>query len=201
GDDSHKPPVAAANRPDVRRTVQPDEDKGERLIEYDQDTRWNIVLIAGAVFLVSGLLVNFNWTSLHGFYRDRLAEAYIGKPRTGTGSGVCVTELCNEEGGAPYHLVCCTLLRLGERRAQGGSSDVLFARTYFGSSVTGCWRTARDLARRFNNLVEVTALSGAAVTPAQIKSAPLAVLLTVLNLRLGQWLPHPARWRLLPWPC
>jgi hypothetical protein len=199
--DAKKPTVGIANRPDVRSAAQPNYDKCDRLIDCDQNTRLNILLIAGAVFLASGLLVNFNWTSLHNFYRDRLAEAYFGKPQTGEGNDLRVSDLCNEEVGAPYHLTCCTLLLVGERKAPERSDNFLFSRKYFGSSVTHFWPTEPSLVRRFNNLAEVTALSGAAVTPAQIKSASLAVLLTILNLRLGQWLPHPERRPLLPWPC
>lgn len=40
-------------------------------------------------------------------------------------------------------------------------------------------------------LADVVTLSGAAASPVAIPNFPMAMLLTMFNLRLGQWLPHP----------
>jgi hypothetical protein len=69
----------------------------------------------------------------------------------------------------------------------------IFSHQYCGCDTTGYCRTE---SYRSNGealtLSEAVALSGAAVSPSQ-SGNPLSLFLAVLNLRLGQWLPNPAR--------
>src|SRR5262249_2619898 len=148
---------------------------------------------------VSGLFVNFNLTSLHRFYRGRLAEAYI--EASAADNKVPLSDLKNTEVGAPYHLISTAQILIGRRREAERTQNFCFSPTHFRSTVTQFWPTPERLAKRFNDLAEVTALSGAALTPLQVNSAPLAVLMTTLNIRMGQWLPHPQHPSWYPWPC
>src|SRR5439155_24147916 len=101
--------IGAANRPDVRRLARANPNENEApLIYFDQSTRFNYVWVAFGAFAVLGLLVNPNWTSLHGFYRDRLADAYI-EPIPDKERAIPLSALENPNLGAPYHLISGTL--------------------------------------------------------------------------------------------
>jgi hypothetical protein len=77
----------------------------------------------------------------------------------------------------------------------------LFSKHFSGSRLTGYCRTV-DLESkdRHMNLGTAVAISGAAASPnagtATVKQ--LVFLLTLLNIRMGYWLPHPSR-AALPW--
>jgi hypothetical protein len=203
GTSGNTPPVTGigiANWADVERLATKTEGVDQpTLIDLDQALRWKLLWVGGLVLLLTGITVNFNWTSLHRFYRDRLTEAYIEEAIPGRGRKVPLSRLGNVAVGAPYHLISGAHMLIGNRREPERTYSFLFSAKYCGSTVTGFWPT-RQFLKRFDDLGEVTALSGAALTPAQARSLPLLILMTTVNLRLGQWLPHPARRPWLPWP-
>jgi hypothetical protein len=195
--------LGVANRPNVARLGKDRDDNapaatsgdagsGQTLVDYDQAVRRKFAIISGLIFLVSGTLISFNWTSLHSFYRDRLAETYL-EPTPLHGRDVPLSELDNTSLGGPYHLISGTLNLLGYRKSIERTWSFLFSRRYCGSTVTEYQETRACLGTRFNDLATVTAISGAAVSPAQGGSLGAAFLMTLSNVRLGQWLPHPAR--------
>jgi hypothetical protein len=178
------------------------------LAAQDQIVRLRVFWASFRLFLLSGLLVSLNWTSMHAFYRARLAEHYI-QPHPTKGRRLPLSDLDQVETGAPYPLFSGTLNLLGGRRCDERNWPFLFSPRYCGSWVTDYIPTGADLAG-FDDLGEVIALSGAAVSPAQAESLSMAALLTLANVRTGQWLPHPVngrrtfleqlRRRLLGWP-
>jgi hypothetical protein len=178
-------------------------DENTPLIVHDQISRLQCMIWAGLVFVVLGLAVNFNRTSLHNFYRDRLAEAYL-EPGPGGGTAARLSDLDNSKLGGPYHLLVATLNLLGYRRSPEKTWPFLFSRLYCGSDVTRYLRTDDPLWGGFNDLSAATAISGAAVSPVQLESPQLGLLMLLANSRLGQWLPNPRNWRpwgwLLGWP-
>jgi hypothetical protein len=163
-----------------------------KLVEQDQLTRLQVLLIALPVFLLSGFVVSFNWTSLHRFYRNRLAEAYI-EPPPGPDRRIALSKLNNPTAGEPYPLISATLHLLGYRRDDERNWTFLFSPRYCGSEVTGYRTTREALVGGYDDLTSVTAVSGAAVSAAQSDFLALAVLMILTNFQLGQWLPHPAR--------
>jgi hypothetical protein len=206
--------VGAANRPNVARlapvAAQEDVsvlrgalnrwfkvDDQSTLTRHDQVARLQVLIYAGLAFLFTGLLVNFNRTSLHDFYQQRLADAYI-EPDPDSGLQVRLSELDNVALGAPYHLMSATLNLLGYRRQPEKTWPFLFSSRYCGSQPTKYHPTRRCLGR-FDDLATVTAISGAAVSPAQGDSLAVTFLMMITNLRLGQWLPHPQNWGRLGW--
>ncbi len=164
--------------------------------------------------LVYGLfLLNVNFSSLHRFYRNRLSEAYLvrEKPRSKSGesSGAAVTdcvehvdvqklsELRKNNPAAPYHLINTALNvpSSKEPELRGRDCDFfLFSQGYCGSTLTGYLKTA-DLEKLDWHLDLGTALaiSGAAVSPYMGVGTErsLKFLLTLLNARMGYWLPNP----------
>jgi hypothetical protein len=70
----------------------------------------------------------------------------------------------------------------------------LFSQKFIGSRITGFCRTANmyDADRRIN-LASAMAISGAAAAPNMGTSTvkPLVFIMTMLNVRLGYWLPNP----------
>lgn len=173
-------------------------------------------LLAAALFVLLGVVVDFNKLSLHYFYRDRLAETYLqtfgtapasghvevkkrddsempltelhGKHRDETHATACVTT-------APYHLVMTALNLTASRdmtRRDRKSDYFAFSRLYCGSETTGYMRT--DTYRSGETkLARAMTISGAAASSAIGSQTFLAqsFALTLLGVRLGQWMENP----------
>jgi hypothetical protein len=83
-------------------------------------------------------------------------------------------------------------------------NDFLFSPSYCGSQVTGYLPTGEYEGRVVGDnerldFAEAVAISGAALSPGNVRNPLIAFLMLVLNMRLGQWLPNPMtsppRWR------
>ena len=179
---------------------------------------WSVLtglIAAGSAFVVGiGWMADPNMLSLHEFYRARLIRAYLGasNPNRGedgyeirdaaAGDDVDLTDLHNCDHGAPYHLVNTTLNLVGGSdltTAQRSAASFVLSRRYCGSWWTGYRPTAAYMGGRLS-LGTAAAISGAAVNPSSgaiTPSAALVMLMSVLNLRLGFWVPTPYRsdWR------
>ena len=174
-------------------------------------------LLGFALFWVVALgwMGDPNALSLHAFYRARLVRAYLGASNwrrhlrrsrisdavEGDDVGLSTLDSCAH--GGPYHLVNTTLNLAGSRDltvVQRQAAAFLLSKLYCGSVRTG-YRTTRDYMAGELSLGAAVAASGAAVSPnmgAKTPKAPLAMLLTLLNVRLGFWVPTPHKdyWRL-----
>ncbi|MEM9521686.1 MAG: hypothetical protein AAGA37_20425 [Actinomycetota bacterium] len=105
--------------------------------------------------------------------------------------------------GDGTELVLCMAANVNEaRKSPTGRQSVSFtaSRSYIGGPEVGwlpTWEYRRRLTRRRGwdvNLPGLTAISGAAVSPAMGKmriGQQVGRLLALLNVRLGVWLPHP----------
>jgi hypothetical protein len=164
--------------------------------------------------LTLGWIVDPNSLSIHSFYKGRLVRAYLGASnieRTGKqkevtesvkGDDVLLSDLQNCRQGAPYHLINTTLNLVGGRdltTAQRSSAMFVLSKKYCGSLRTGYRETNEYMGGDFS-LGTAVAVSGAAVSPnmGSLKTtASLAMLMTLLNVRLGYWAPTPSksRWR------
>jgi predicted acylesterase/phospholipase RssA len=166
-------------------------------IDDDQHGRLRTLGWVFVIVLISGLLVNLNATSMHSFYRDRLAGAFI---YAAENKGLPLHELTTAAWGGPYHLYSATLNRkptepspskldpqnLGQTRTE----DFLLSALYCGSSSKGYQRT-RDYLRGELTVADAMAISGAAVSPSQLSNWLVVALMIALNARTGQWLPRP----------
>jgi hypothetical protein len=106
-----------------------------------------------------------------------------------------------KSGDGSELVLCCAANVVGEDRAPTGRRAVSFtaSRSVIGGAEIGWMRTREYVARMGRrrkwdiNLPGITAISGAAVSPAMGKASvgPMGTVLAVLNVRLGAWLPHP----------
>jgi hypothetical protein len=177
-----------------------------------------IGLTALGLFVLLGVALDFNKLSLHYFYRDRLVETYLqtyapppdgapvevsrrddsemplvellGKAREvpGQPGPSCVTS-------APYHLLMTALNLTASRdmtRRDRKSDYFVFSKLYCGSDSTGYMRTDRYRSGE-TKLARAMAISGAAASSAIGSMTFLAqsFALTLLGVRLGQWMENP----------
>jgi hypothetical protein len=157
---------------------------------------------------------------MHGAYRDALSRTFLfnigpdGTPtktsrgkllRTLFGRRVIVdnveetklSALSTELPAAPYHLICATLNTRDSSHSilHDRSADFfLFSKKFVGSMTTGyCPTKDLEAAAPWLTLASAIAASGAATAPNMgARSIPqLTFLLSMLNLRLGVWVPNP----------
>jgi hypothetical protein len=166
----------------------------------------------GVLALVLTWIVAFGWMadpnalSMHLFYKSRLVRAYLGASNLNRsyqeiteavpGDDMLLSTLKNCERGGPYHLINTTLNLVGGRdlsTSQRSSAYFVLSKRYCGSSRTGYRPTDQYMDGRFT-LGTAVAVSGAAISPnmgAKNMTAALAMLMTLLNVRLGYWAPTP----------
>lgn len=168
--------------------------------EYKEWWAWWGV-IAFVIALTSGFVININRVSLLNFYRDRLADCYVIKQTPSasrpvvTNDGLKLAEILPQPH-APYHLINGALNLSGSNdlSLRGRMADhFLFSKFYCGSRRLG-YSPTESYADGEMDLATAMAISAAAVSPqsGQQTKAGLAVLMSLLNLRLGQWLPNPS---------
>ncbi len=170
-----------------------------------------VFFVVVAVAALVGLLVNTNHVSLGRFYRDRLMEAFMPDYETALANTIGPApaaadgmELHRACPAAPYHIVNTNVVLIDaksrRRRIRGGDSFAL-TRDWCGSSVTG-WRATKQFMNDGMTLPTAVAISGAAANPntgvggvGLTRSRVVSVLMALVNLRLGYWVPHPVRGR------
>ena len=169
------------------------------------------------VFLVAlgliGFFANPNILTLHRFYRDSLARAYLfiikGVDRAFKLYTLNPGKGPQDWGAAPYPLVntCLNLSGKGDKSFSGTRSNEHFILSplYCGSKITG-YAPSNGAAYENMSLPTAMAISGAAICPQMgyRTNRFLAFIMTILNMRLGYWAPNPKS-RIFPrlswWPC
>ncbi len=164
-----------------------------------------LALTALLVALAVWCTVDVNLTSVHGLYRDRLAAAFlIGRDTSGDigiEDDLDLDEICRYEARsvAPYHLVNVALNLQASRDVgiRDRKSDFFFfSKRFAGGARTGYCRSERlEQAFPQMDLATAMAISAAAAAPNMGRgTSPLLVaLMTMLNVRLGFWVPNPGR--------
>ena len=180
------------------------------------------VIAALAVTLFGRVAVNVNRTSLHDAYRWRLANAFAVTRRAAQernplrarrlfsqAAATCLSELRDADAAPeePGVVICATANINADREVPPGSGG--FCVSFDAEHVTLRRETRAEgeddvrartsdyealAGRRRSTLFDVTAISGAAVSPLMGSATRQAyrILLTATNIRLGVWLPHPA---------
>ncbi len=166
----------------------------------------SVYVVLGAaleIWLFCWLTVDVNLTSIHGLYRDRLANAYLlrrdARGRVGVSEDIPLSTLCCHEAGsiAPYPLINVALnlqgskdIGLRDRR----SDFFVFSKKFIGGARTGYCRS-RTMEQVFPqiDLASAMAISAAAASPNMGRgtSPALVAFMTLLNVRLGVWVPNP----------
>lgn len=164
-----------------------------------------IFLLIVVIWLGCWITVDVNLTSIHGLYRDRLASAFLvgrdTKGDIGIEDDVDLDEICRYEARstAPYHIINVALnlqasTDIGIRDRQ--SDFFCFTPRYVGGHRTGYCRS-ETLEQVFPQIDVATAMaiSAAAAAPNMGRgTSPLLVaFMTLINVRLGFWVPNPRR--------
>jgi hypothetical protein len=169
-----------------------------------------ILLCALVLALLTGRVVDLNLITIHRFYRDRLMEAFLPDvdkalrnqtaPAHDADSATLSSMCDGERPAGPYHIINANLVltESDERtyRIRGGDSFIL-SPLLCGSNATG-WQPTDDYVGDELTLPTAMAISGAAANPwtgsggVGVTRNPLvAMLMALMNLRLGFWLPNP----------
>lgn len=188
-------PALVRSRSDIRRTV---------VIHPDQLHRFLMFLVFAAIFVISACVINPNTTSIQRYYQERLASAYLGG--SDDAHNMRLTDLAPRLGEGPLLLVGGAAnyrfrpankdrhpdpdnkhpIESTERVGQFefsplfcGSKDLKYART-------------KDYCNGSLRLADAVAISGAALNPLYFERWEMLVIVGLLNLRLGQWMPNPS---------
>ena len=169
--------------------------------------KWGLLVFV-AISLVTGWFVNLNYISIHRYYRDRLMEAFMPHPMTDGTTAAAedadkakLSDMYSEY--APYHLVNTNVVLVDSDgptwRIRGGDAFLLSPK-YCGSSATGWIETAGYMEKDPLTLATAVAVSGAAANPntgsggaGPTRNPVLSLLMSLLNVRLGYWVPHPGK--------
>jgi hypothetical protein len=184
----------------------------QNVIHRDQLARLACFVVLLGVCGVALRRAHLNVSSLHSYYRDQLAWAFLASGKEGPGEPAGEQQrflgtLDTARNGGPYHLINSTLNTLtipqlilkafGKSEGAGPAGPAaltdcfVFGRDFVGSDTCGYAWTVDYEKTSGVRLRDAVALSGAAVTLTQIDNPLLLLLMTALNLRLGQWLPSP----------
>ena len=157
------------------------------------------------VFLLNWFLLDVNISASHGFFRDRLSRAYLIRENRDEEEAILFTdeqklsELNAEGTKAPYHLINVSLNLHGSKdpNVRGRNADVLtFSKHHTGSVRSEyCQTTTLEELNGHLNLGTALAISGAAAAPNMglFTIKPLVFIMTLLNIRLGYWIPNPQK--------
>ncbi len=153
--------------------------------DADQAFRIRIFCTSVFIFLAVGLLSNLNSTSIHGVYRDQLSEIWLADPK------MKLSELDTCRWGAPYHIINCTVNRMGHRTDPDveGKSRFILSHRFCGTKKIG-YRETPDYQDGETEVGDAIAISGAAVTSISAPTFLHQMILFLTNFRLGQWLPN-----------
>lgn len=173
-----------------------------------------LTIVVGSLAVTFIWIVAFGWmvdpnaVSMHQFYKGRLVRAYLGASNVRrlaqsreitdsvAGDDVPLYSIKNCSRGGPYHLINTTLNLVAGRdlaTAQRSASSFVLSGGFCGSSRTN-YRPTLSYMNGCLTLGTAIAASGAAVSPSMGSKRPtsaLAMLLTLLNVRLGYWAPTP----------
>ncbi len=164
-----------------------------------------LTLLILVIWLGCWIAVDVNLTSIHGLYRDRLASAFLvgrdTKGDIGIEDDIDLAEICRYEARstAPYHIVNVALnlqaskdIGIRDRK----SDFFFFSKRFIGGQRTGfCRSEMMEEVFPQMDLSTAMAISAAAAAPnmGRATSPLLVAFMTLLNVRLGFWVPNPSR--------
>ena len=179
-----------------------------------QVENFSLYLIIAVLLGILGMFTNPNSTSFHRFYRQRLSDAFLGF--AGNYKNALLKDLFKVDEtdkshfNAPYPLVntCLNLQASNDPNFMGtkASDYFLLSPLYCGAKLTDYVSTKDTY--MYNRLTFPAAItvSAAAVNPGMgvYSNRVLSILTTILNLRLGYWMPNPLKLKethpLVWWP-
>ncbi len=155
---------------------------------------WFWVLVGNSAVLA--LVCDLNSISMHGYYRARLTNSFLPRLQPEIAPAAFAMAEISPETGQPLHLINTTLNSSSSRsvlaRARQGES-FFFSPVYRGSTATGYARQSEDGAADVL-LANACTISAAAIDPDTVntRGRALAMLMALLNVRLGYWARNPS---------
>lgn len=161
-------------------------------------------LAFGLILIVLGIFTNPNASSFHRVYRRQLANAYLyfaGQYQNALLKDLFQPEKVEDEHYlAPYPLVntCLNLQSTNDKNFAGTKTSdyFLLSPRYCGAKLTGYVKTGES-SGGYNQMSFPAAItvSAAAINPGMgiYSNKVLAVMITILNLRLGFWAWNPLK--------
>jgi hypothetical protein len=175
--------------------------EGRRLHMLEGAEDYLFFALFALLLIINRLLLDVNITSMHGFYRDRLSKAFLFKVDEDGAilpdDRIALSQLNSDGSVAPYHLINVTMNLQGSTAPDlrgRESSFFMFSRRYTGSDRTGYVKTSvMESFDRHLGLDSAMAISGAAAAPNMgiTTNRSLVFIMTLMNIRLGYWLPNP----------
>ncbi len=190
------------NEQQLRIWREKDRLKTDRSDLWDGRDDWIFVGLTVGLLALNRLFINVNITSAHGFYRDRLSKAYLlalDNEALRHNDAQKLSRLNQPGAKAPCHLlnVALNVHDKQDANVRGRNSDFfIFSKHFTGGERTGYCPTAQmEAVDGHLDLGTALAISGAAAAPnaGTTTVKPLVFILTLLNIRLGYWLPSPAK--------
>ena len=168
---------------------------------FSLDAEWTFYAVGFVIFLLNFFFFDANVTSTHGFYRDRLSRAFLFRVRSGhsvePNDAQKLSDLNTEGSVAPYHLINTTLNlpASSDVGLRGRNADFfMLSKHYCGSEKTG-YSDTKDIEEidPHMNLGSAMAISAGAAAPSMGTATKkmLVFIMTLLNIRLGYWIPNP----------
>lgn len=171
---------------------------------------WEFALGMSGMAVLSGWVVNINFISMQRYYRDRLMEAFMpdldraltqkGGPAPAADTQPLSAIIDPSAPVGPYLIINSSLplssSRNRRRRLRSGDSFIL-SPLYCGSSATG-WRGTGSFMKNGLTLPTAAAISGTVSHRRRgmggigfARNPLVSMLMTILNLRMGYWIPNP----------
>lgn len=159
------------------------------VLNADQERRLSIFWGAAMLCALSSLVVSLNFTSIQAFYRDALTKIWTVET-PGFRDRLPLAQLRNTKEGAPYHLIngSVSLSDHNPLEPSYPRAGFLFSKLFCGNHDDGF--RATDKYEQMD-LGSAMAVSGAAVTPSAVDNPLVWLIMFLMNLRMGLWLPSP----------
>lgn len=187
---------------------------GMRVHRSPDVDQWLLLFTVVVVLVLLGFFTNPNATSFHRYYRKQLADAFL--HFAGSSRNALLTQLLgSREMGAksylaPYPLIntCLNLQSSSDPNFQGAKASdyFLLSPLHCGAKLVGYVPTAQSAGYNRMTLPAAVTISAAAINPGlgAYSNKLFSVVLTLLNLRLGFWVPNPEKLTVSPplvwWP-
>jgi hypothetical protein len=168
--------------------------------------QWWTAAATMSIFLVLALFIKTDEFGLHAFYRDRINRAYAGACNLEDNQNASDNRGTDPRDGDdrkmsrlvdhPLHLVCCAANDLSgdqvETLSRGARSAVLSKHGFSLGRYFHKWTDRSD--QRLGSAITASAAAfNSNMGQISVRVGPaVSFLMTMLNLRLGLWLRHPA---------
>ena len=152
------------------------------------------IIILFILFIIFGFFANPNILSLHRYYRDRIAGAFI-KPFIPENPNIRLHDIISDQSINPYPLIntCLNLTDRGNKNMTGRESSdyFLLSPKFCGSSFTDYLPTKEEYSSI--TLSTAAAISGSAVSTLMGNKTNrfISVFLYLFNAVLGYWIKNP----------